>query len=110
MEKRKKDKFLSFAFFPWQQDKDPYWVNPENGLLWYIDEDLTDYANNPDKSTGEPLGAACFYVAEKRDDDKIHGLTRVLIDKESNDVLHETGSLESMAIKIDALRFVKTNK
>lgn len=103
----KEDKFSSIAFFPWDQGKDPDWVNPENGYMWYVDYDMTDYANNPDKSTGKPLNAICFYVCSKDDNDGVQPVSRVLIDRKSNDVLHDDTSLEGMAIKIDMFRFIK---
>lgn len=106
---KSKDLINQIIHFPWELGEDPYWTNPENGVIWYIDKNMTDYAINPNKSVGDPLDAICFYVCERRDD-KINPIDRVLIDKKSNDVLHIDTSLEGMAFKIDALRFINMNK
>jgi len=50
------------------------------------------------------LNAIVFYVAERKDG-KIIPIERVLIDKETNNVLAAETSLEAMVVKIDILRF-----
>lgn len=56
----------NFNIFPWDNDEKPYWVNPENGVLWYVDEELTRWAS---KGETKPLDAVCFHVCEKKDDE-----------------------------------------
>jgi hypothetical protein len=90
------------AIFPWEKGEKPYWVNPENGYEWYIDRNVTDYCSK-DKSGLPILDAICFYVCNKIED-KINPITRVLIDKKSNNVLADDNSLEGIACKIEMIR------
>lgn len=88
-----------FKFFPWENDKQPDFVN-EEGFEWYIDKDMTKYARQTDERNGNPglKNVACFFV--KKDE----MVTRVLIDDQQR-VLHEDTALDGMATKIDILKF-----
>ncbi|GJQ43686.1 MAG: hypothetical protein JETCAE03_31840 [Ignavibacteriaceae bacterium] len=88
-----------FKFFPWENDKQPDFVN-EDGFEWYIDKDMTKYAREKDERNGNPglKNVACFFV--KKDE----MVTRVLIDHKQR-ILHEDTALDGMATKIDILKF-----
>lgn len=97
---------MSYNTFPWDNDEEkPYWINPENGYLWFVDKSTTNLCTK-NKMNWPKLEAICFYVCEKVKD-KICPITRVLIDKKTNKVLHEDESLEGMAVKIEVLRMTK---
>lgn len=83
----------------------PYWINPENGYVWYVDKLVTDWCTK-DKIDWPKLDAICFLVCEKKDD-KIEPITRVLVDKKTNKAIATDDSLEGMAVKIEALRMAK---
>jgi len=95
---------MEFKIWPWELDMKPYWTNPENGVEWYIDESTTQYANKTNANGNPPLNAMCFLVVENIDG-KRNPATRVLISKETNEVLLDDTSLEGMGVKIDLLRF-----
>jgi len=92
---------MNFNLFPWDSNEQPFWINPENGLLWYIDKETTKWCSRG--SILPKLDAICFYVCEKNNE-KIKVITRILIDKKTNKVLADDQSLEQMAVKIDAIR------
>ncbi len=96
-----------FKFFPWEQGETPYWINPENGILWYVDKETTRCCNRETLHNLPTLDAVVFYVCENKDG-KINPLDRILIDKVTNEVLHVDTSLEGMACKIDFLRLEKS--
>lgn len=51
-------------FFPWDDEaKRPFWVNPENGIEWWIDENTTNYANL-ERENLPSLNATCFFCRE----------------------------------------------
>lgn len=99
---------MKLKLFPWDDGIKPYWVNPENGLEWYVDQHVTDWCKR-DLNNLKKLGATCFYVCE-RVDGKVNPLERVLIDNKTNDVLACETSLESMTVKIDMIRLSLTIK
>jgi len=94
---------MELKLFPWENDKKPYWVNPDNGIEWYVDEETTKWCKQDHINGWRKLKAVVFYVAERKDDNVIP-LERVLIDEKTNDVLAIETSLEAMAFKIDMLR------
>lgn len=97
---------MDYSIFPWDNNEEkPYWINPENGYLWYIDKSVTDCCTK-DKMDWPKLEAICFYVCEKKNN-KIRPITRVLIDKKTNKIIAEDESLEGMAVKIEILRMAK---
>lgn len=96
---------MELKLFPWDYEEKPYWVNPENGLLWYVDKSTTEWCTK-EKMDWPKLDAICFYVAQ-RVGEKIEPMTRILLDKKSNGILAEEQSLESMAVKIEVLRMIK---
>lgn len=103
---------MELKLFPWDNGEKPYWVNPENKLEWYIDKDITKYCIR-DNGLSE-LDAVCFFVC-KREDGKVKPIERVLIDRETNEVLASETSLEKISVKIDMFRMIltpqiKTNK
>jgi hypothetical protein len=34
---------MELRLFPWQNDENPYWINPDNGLEWYVDKSTTKW-------------------------------------------------------------------
>lgn len=83
---------------PW--DKTPDYVN-EIGVKWWLDKDTTDYANKKNINN-KKLNARCWFI---EDTDKRR--TRVLVYSDTNNILYESQSLESMLYTIDFLKFVK---
>lgn len=83
---------------PW--DKTPDYVN-EIGVKWWLDKDTTDYANKKNINN-KKLNARCWFI---EDTDKRR--TRVLVCSDTNNILYESQSLESILYTIDFLKFVK---
>jgi hypothetical protein len=97
--------YMNLKLFPWDHDEKPYWINPENGIEWYIDNTTTDYCSSV-RGPLPPLDAVCFYVCENKSC-KITPLTRILLCKKTNSILCEENNLEQLACKIDVMRFLK---
>lgn len=91
-----------FKLFPWENGEKPYWVNPENGIEWYIDKDTTEWCTR-ERNNLKKLNAVVFYVCVKNKN-KINPLERVLIDVKTNAPLASETSVEVMCAKIDMLR------
>jgi len=89
---------------PWEYDATPYWINPENGIHWYVDRSMTDWCSREYSDIG-PLDATVFIVAQP-EGDNMRALSRVLICNRTNITLADTPSIEALAIKIDALRLI----
>lgn len=98
---------VKFNLFPWENGKEPYWVNPDNGLEWFIEEGLTKWCSRENVNNWPDLNAVCFFVVENKDGER-NPLSRVLIDKETNGMLAERTSMEAMATLIDMLRVSKS--
>lgn len=81
---------------PW--DKPPEFVN-EKGFKWWYDKGTTGYAQR-ENHDGKKLDAVCWFVEEPNG-----RRTRVLVGTKG-EVLEENQSLEGMACKIDALKFL----
>lgn len=88
--------------FPWENGIQPYWINPENGVEWYVDKDTTEWCSR--EFYFPHLPAICFIVAV-REGETVRAIERVLIDKETNTVLAAESSLDGMCTKIDMIRF-----
>ena len=95
---------MCIKIFPWDLDEEPFFTSKEEGLDWYIDKDLTNWANKKTVNGNPPLNAICFLVVKGN---KLQ--TRVLIDKKTNSILHEEINIESMGCRIDFLRLAKNN-
>lgn len=96
---------MDLNLFPWDyEDKKPYWVNPDNDLEWWIDESTTKYCyEEKPLNPLPPLKTVVFYVCERKND-KVSPISRVMVDRETNqEIAHET-SLEALAYKIDMMR------
>ena len=91
--------------FPWDNGVKAYWVNPENGLEWYVDKDMSKWCVRDMTNNAPKLEAVCFYVVEV-DGDNRRCLSRVLVDKKSNEPIHNDTTMEGMATKIDMFRAV----
>lgn len=98
---------MEFKLWPWDFDEKPYWVNPENGIEWYIDKETTKWCSRDDFNDTPKLNAIVFIVAERKDG-KLNAISRVLLDKDTNKVLADETSLEALAVKIDILRLAKS--
>ncbi|MFA5067965.1 MAG: hypothetical protein WC466_08055 [Candidatus Izemoplasmatales bacterium] len=92
--------------YPWDNSKDAFWINPENGLMWYVDEEVTALCTRKLGRNYPKLNATAFIVAQQ-ENNKIVPINRVLIDKKTNTVLHTDTSLEAMRVKIKMIRFSK---
>jgi hypothetical protein len=95
---------MEFNIFPWQRGEEPYWVNPENGIAWYVDKDTTYWCGRETVNGHPILDAVVFYVT-KKEGDTVHALSRVMVDKKTNAVLADETSMEALAVKIDMIRF-----
>ena len=91
--------------FPWNNNKKPYWTNPENGIAWFKDEQLTKYAQSD--SSGQPVNGMAFVLARKDEAENYKPITRMFIDVETNEPLFEDSSLEGFSAKIDMLKVKK---
>ena len=83
---------------PW--DKEPEFIN-EIGVKWWKDKDTTAYANKKNINN-KNLNATCWFIEEVN-----KNRTRVLVCSDTNNILYESQSLESMLYTIDFLKFVK---
>ena len=90
---------MDLNLYPWDNQEKAYWINPENGLEWYVDQSTTRYCKK------KKLKAIVFIVAERKEGN-VKPLERVLIDKKTNKPIASETSLEAMAIKIDMLSIV----
>ena len=88
--------------FPWEFGEKPLWVNPENGVMWFIDRDLTNWCKRETITDLPKLEAVVCYVCTK-EGDEITPIERVLLSKDSN-VLAAHTSIEAMCANIDWLR------
>ena len=88
--------------WPWDFNSKPYWVNPDNGLEWFIDKGTTEWCTR-EKSNLPKLEAVSFYVV-KNTGGKRKVLSIILIDKETNTVLAEKTGIVQMTVYIDMLR------
>ena len=93
--------------WPWDRDEKPYWINPDNGYEWYIDESTTKWCTRDTLNDLPKLDAVCFMVVENKNGERTP-LSRILIDNQTNKILHDDTSLEGMACKIDWLRLAKS--
>lgn len=85
---------MDLNFFPWnRKDVTAYWINPENGIEWWIEPALLKYADEKN------IIATPFLLCTK---DK-EPLERVLVSNKTNDVIHICNSYEEMATHIDIL-------
>ena len=91
-----------------EKDK-PYWVNPENGVRWYVDKHTTQDCSRYLHGV-KPLKAVCFIVAQPDESGKIVPVTRVLVSTETNEPLFESKILEHMAARIDMLRLAASEE
>lgn len=98
---------ISFKIWPWELGEKPLWINPENGYEWYIEESLTKSCYDERQNGLNPINAVCFIVVDTKNNEH-NPVSRVLIDKNTNSVLHDDTSLEGMACKIDFLRLAQT--
>ena len=91
---------------PLPDTKNAFWVNPKNGFEWHIDKYLTDYCKR-DFNNNPKLNATVFQVVDRKAESNIG---YVLIDNKTKEPIAD-GGIESISVKIDALRFgKKTNK
>jgi hypothetical protein len=81
------------------EENDPDFINDE-GTKWWIDRDLTNYAQNPD-AKGISLDVQAW-VLQTSDG----YMTRVLVNKD-HEICDESQNLEALAVKIDVRKFLK---
>jgi len=82
-----------------ETDREPDHVN-ELGIKWWLEKNLTEYANNPDRRGTCLENVQCFII-EFPDGRK----TRVLV--EEGQVLYDDGSIEGIGTKIDMMKAAK---
>jgi hypothetical protein len=98
---------MELKLFPWENNESPYWINPENGIEWYVDKPTTRCCRR-DRNGWKKLDAVVLYVAERKGD-KVNAIERILIDTKTNNVLAAETSLETMIGKIEMLRLALTD-
>jgi hypothetical protein len=88
---------MELNLWPWDKENaKPYFIN-EEGIEWWIEKDLTEWATRDDLSS-KPLKAICFITRKEG-----NILDRILVG-EKQKILAVDSSLEGMAYKIDILR------
>ncbi len=83
----------------YETEREPDHVN-ELGIKWWLEKNLTAYANNPDRN-GTCLEKVQCFIVEFPDGRK----TRVLV--EEGQVLYANSSLEGIGTKIDIMKVTK---
>lgn len=88
--------------WPWDNEgAKPFFTNPE-GMEWWFDTDTTKWAHRKD-SNGVTLKNVIAFILRKDEGP----LTRVLMNKETNEVIYENPGLEAVACHIDMLKAIK---
>ena len=87
---------MSFSFYPWDNGKKPYFVNPE-GFEWYADVELTKYAQN-ENLQGITLPDIYVFWVRKGEDVK-----HVILNSKLNQVVYE-GGIEDIGVRIDIMK------
>lgn len=84
---------------PWDDNLKPDFVN-EAGVKWWVDPSLTRYAREPNVRDTKLDDVICFYTEEP------NGVkSRVLV--RNQQVIFESQSLETIAVEIDKMKFLK---
>jgi len=92
---------LMAAFaFPWEKGEKPYFTNAE-GFEWYVDKETTEWAHRKDQHGTKLENIVGFFVRKGK------FAERVLMDKEINQIVYSSTSLEAVAYHIDALKALK---
>jgi hypothetical protein len=86
---------------------EPYYINPDNGLEWYIEDGITKWCSK-DIQGCEPLKAIGFIVAI-RINGNLKPISYVVISTETNEIVAENQKLEDICFQIDILRLIKKN-
>lgn len=94
---------VNFLEWPWELGQNPYWVNPENGYEWYVDKLVTSWCK---RGNLPELDAVAFVVAERKEG-KLNPISRVLVDKKTNNVIGESMLIEGISTRITMLRASK---
>lgn len=93
---------IKLKLWPWDHEGEkPFFTNPED-IEWWIDKETTEWAHRED-SQGTTLENIVGFILRK--DEK--PITRVLMDKESNEVIYSNTNLENVACHIDMLKALK---
>ena len=93
---------MELKLYPWQRNESPVWVNPENGMEWYIDEYLTSCCKSQGVSNLPELNALCALVASVENDQR-SPVGFVLLDSKRNVLAHSEG-IDTMATEIFRIR------
>lgn len=96
---------MSLKICPWENGEEPFFIN--GNIEWYTEKNLTDYCTE-EKHDWPILNAVSFLVVEVSDSGKRNPVDRVLICKETNNILATDKTLDGMACKIEALRLART--
>lgn len=93
---------FKLKLWPWDDEgATPYFTN-EEGIEWWTDKETTNWAHREDQH-GTTLKNIVGFILRK--DKKPE--TRVLMDKESNQVVYANTLLEAVACHIDMLKASK---
>ena len=105
MAEKEEKKLINFGIWPWDEaNAKPYFTNPE-GFEWWIDKSSTQWAHRDIEPTGGKgaKNLLCFIV---RKDEK--PVSRVVMDKNTNEVVYENGNLEAVACWLDMYKVAQT--
>lgn len=94
---------MRLQLMPWDNGEKPYWINPENGLEWYVDKKCSRWCVQ-ETINGDPKLDAVVFIVAARVEGELKAQSRIIIDKKTNKVLADETSLESLAATIDVLR------
>lgn len=94
------DGLLQALALPWEKGEKPYFTNPE-GYEWYMDKETTEWAHREDQHGTKLENIVGFFVR------KGEFAERVLMDKEINQMIYSSTSLEAIAYRIDMLKALK---
>jgi len=91
-------KVASETGVPW--DREPDFIN-DMGIQWWDDDYMTEYAQGPDQD-GVVLQADCYFVKDLEGE-----MTRIMVSRETGQILGGCQTIEGMAAKIDILKMIE---
>lgn len=93
---------FKLKLFPWDDEgTKPFFTNSE-GIEWWVEKETTQWANRENEH-GISLKNIVGFILRKDG----NPLTRVLMDKETDEVIYENTGLEAIACYISMLKTVK---
>jgi len=96
-----------FKIFPWDEENaKPYFTNSE-GFEWWADDSSTKWAHEDVPLSGAK-GAKNLVVFIVRKAGKARPETRIVMDKNTNEVVYENQALEAIACWLDMYKVAHT--